>query len=188
MSVVRKTKSFPGGQRLELALGDITLEAVDAIVNAANANLQHGGGVAYAIVRRGGAIIQQESNRWVKQHGAVPHDHPAYTTAGALPCKYVIHAVGPAWGEGNEEAKLEAAVRGSLKLADELGLHSLALPAISTGIFGFPTDRAARIILAAIQQYFEKNPHSELMLVRIVLFENEKLEIFLDVMEAGGFP
>lgn len=188
MSVVRKATAFPSGQRLELALGDITLEALDAIVNAANANLQHGGGVAYAIVRRGGSIIQQESNRWIKQHGAVAHDHPAYTTAGALACKYVIHAVGPAWGEGDEEVKLEAAVRGSLKLADELGLHSLALPAISTGIFGFSTDRAARIILAAVQQFFEENPHSELSLVRIVLYEEEKIDVFLEALEAGGQP
>lgn len=164
---------------LQLVQGDLTREAVDAIVNAANAGLQHGGGVAGAIVRAGGASIQHESDAWVRAHGPVSHARPAYTRAGELPCRYVIHAVGPVWGEGDEDARLEAAIQGSLHLADQLEIRSLAFPAISTGIFGFPKDRAARVILAAIRAYFEHSPGSKLELVRLTLFDLPTVQAFL---------
>ena len=125
-----------------LVQGDLTEERVDAIVNAANSRLQHGGGVAGAIARRGGAQIQAESDAWVRAHGEVAHDRPAVTGAGRLDCKAVIHAVGPVWGEGGEDAKLRAAVLGALGAAEERGFGSIALPAISTGIFGFPKSAA----------------------------------------------
>lgn len=175
---------LPTGARLQLAQADLTQEHVDAIVNAANAHLQHGGGVAGAIVRRGGAQIQAESNAWVRQHGPVRHDRPAYTSGGALPCRYVIHAVGPVWGEGQEDAKLAAAVTGALGVADELKLESLALPAISTGIFGFPKERAAGVILAAIQEYFASHPDSALRLVRLALFDQPTLEAFMGIWKS----
>ncbi len=174
--------TFPSGQRLQIVHGDLTEEHVDAIVNAANAYLAHGGGVAGAIVRKGGAQIQNESNAWVRQYGPVAHDSPAYTTAGNLPCRYVIHAVGPVWGEGDEDTKLSAAVHGSLGLADQLSLASLALPAISTGIFGFPGQRAAGVILSAIRNYFALNPDSSVRLVRVVLIDQPLVALFVKAM------
>ncbi len=172
MSVVILESTLAKGRQLQIAQGDLTEENVDAIVNAANAHLQHGGGVAGAILRKGGTQIQEESNTWVREHGPVSHVQPAYTSAGKLPCRYVIHAVGPVWGEGDEDLKLAAAVSGSLSVASRLGLNSIALPAISTGIFGFPKDRAARIILTAFLDYLQSNPESSLKLVRLTLFDH----------------
>jgi O-acetyl-ADP-ribose deacetylase (regulator of RNase III) len=166
--------------RLEILLGDITLEKVDAIVNAANSHLAHGGGVAGAIVREGGDIIQNESDAWVKEHGPVPHDQPAYTTGGSLNCRFVIHAVGPVWGEGDEDRKLAESIQGSLNLAERLNLHSVAFPAISTGIFGFPKERAAAVILGVIRTYFEKHPGASLETIRIVLFETASFQTFMN--------
>lgn len=166
------------GAALSLVEGDLTEERVDAIVNAANEHLAHGGGVAGAILRCGGSQIQIESDAWVSLHGPVPHDRPAYTSAGSLPCRYVIHAVGPVWGEGDEDAKLAAAVRGSLERADELELQSLALPAISTGIFGFPKERAAQVILGTILEYFDASAHSKLQTVRLTIIDQPTLTAF----------
>lgn len=175
--VVQETK-LPGGQVIQLVEGDLTAEKVDAIVNAANAHLQHGGGVAGAISRRGGSQIQVESDEWVHRHGMVPHDRPAYTSGGKLPCRYVIHAVGPIWGEGDEDRKLAEAISGSLRLADELGLTSIAFPAISTGIFGFPKDRAARVTFQAIQGYFAGTLVSTLQVIRLTLIDHPTMDAF----------
>jgi O-acetyl-ADP-ribose deacetylase (regulator of RNase III) len=131
MSNLLTEKILPTGQSLQIAQGDITLEKVDAIVNAANEHLQHGGGVAWSIVRRGGDVIQDESDAWIAKHGLVPHSHPAWTSGGSLSARYVIHAVGPVWGDGDEDTKLAAAVTGSMQVADELGLSSIAFPASS---------------------------------------------------------
>ena len=178
---------LPAGKRLIIVLGDLTEEHVDAIVNAANSHLSHGGGVAGAISRRGGPQIQAESDAWVLKHGPVSHNEPAYTRGGALPCDYVIHAVGPIWGEGNEDAKLAAATHGSLKLADKLAISTIAFPAISTGIFGFPKSRAAGVILVAIQEYLLSNPASNLKLVRITLIDRSMAEVFIQVAHSMGF-
>ena len=146
------------GQIIQIVQGDLTAETTDAIVNAANEHLSHGGGVAWAIVRGGGEIIQQESDDWIYKHGTVSHARPAWTSGGDLPARYVIHAVGPVWGStqnasasGDEDNKLTAAVKGSLEVADELKCSSISFPAISTGIFGFPKVRAADIIFSAIK-------------------------------------
>jgi O-acetyl-ADP-ribose deacetylase (regulator of RNase III) len=179
MSTIKETVTLPGGQTVEVAQGDLTRERVDGIVNAANSNLAHMGGVAAAIARAGGESIQEESDAWVSQYGPVTHAEPAYTQPGRLPCRYVIHAVGPIWGEGEEDRKLEEALRGSLRQAEQLGLRSLAFPAISTGIFGFPKDRAARIFFATFQEYFAENPGSPLEMVRVTLWDDETLDIFL---------
>jgi O-acetyl-ADP-ribose deacetylase len=181
MNVVLRERKISGGCILQLAQGDITAEPVDAIVNAANSRLQHGGGVALSISKHGGAAIQKESDAWVKAHGSVSNDEPAYTSGGDLPCKYVIHAVGPVWGEGDEDNKLAAAVAGSLRRGDELKLTSIAFPAISTGIFGFPKERAARVILEAIESYFVKNAASSLQLVKMMIFDRPTLDAFLSV-------
>ena len=179
MNRILVERSLDSGQRLQIVQGDLTQERVDAIVNAANEFLQHGGGVAAAIVRRGGAQIQAESDAWVQEHGPVRHDAPAYTRAGNLPCRYVIHAVGPVWGEGEEEAKLASAVAGSLGLADRLKLRSIAFPAISTGIFGFPKEAAAAAILTAIEDYCTQNIDSGLLEIRLTLFDQPTIEAFL---------
>jgi O-acetyl-ADP-ribose deacetylase len=181
MSTTLVEKILPTGQSLQITQGDITLEKVDAIVNAANEHLQHGGGVAWAIVRRGGDVIQQESDTWIRKHGPVPHSRPAWTSGGSLPSRFVIHAVGPVWGEtSDEDAKLAGAVNGSLQVADELKCESIAFPAISTGIFGFPKDRAARIILQSIQEYFAAN-RSGLKMVKLVLWDQTTVDAFLGV-------
>jgi O-acetyl-ADP-ribose deacetylase (regulator of RNase III) len=175
---VKAAYLISNNKTIEICQGDITREQVDAIVNAANSHLAHGGGVAGAIVRAGGRVIQDESDAWVSQHGQVTHAKPAYTSAGSLPCTYVIHAVGPRWGEGEEDRKLEEAIHGSLVLAGTLGLKTLALPAISTGIFGFPIERAARIILQTLQNYYQRYPDSTVQLTRLILRDAESLNIF----------
>jgi len=172
-------KSFAGGKSLELVEGDITMEEVDAIVNAANSYLKHGGGVAGAIVRKGGREIQAESDKI----GYVPVGEAALTGAGKLPARYVIHAVGPQWGEGDEDSKLENAVLSSLKLAAQENLRSLSLPAISSGIFGFPKERCAEIIIAAAANYLETHPQSSLQEVRICLFDQPTVEAFKEAFE-----
>jgi O-acetyl-ADP-ribose deacetylase (regulator of RNase III) len=184
MNRVLKETQLPSEVTLQLVQGDLTEERVDAIVNAANAHLQHGGGVAGAISRRGGSQIQAESDAWVRTHGPVPHARPAYTGAGKLPCRYVIHAIGPVWGEGQEDKKLHDAVYGTLELADQLSLASVAFPAISTGIFGFPKERAARIILETIRSYFAWQAASKVRLVRIVLIDSATLAAFSVVWDS----
>jgi len=179
---VLKEITLPSNQALQIAQGDLTLEEVDAIVNAANEHLQHGGGVARAIVKRGGNVIREESDRWIQQHGLVPHARPAWTSGGDLAAKYVIHTVGPVWGSGNENAKLREAVWGSLRVADELKCLTIALPAISTGIFGFPKERAASVIFSGIEDYFRVE-ESNLKIVRLTLLDKESVNVFLRKLE-----
>ena len=178
MNTILVEKKLLTGQILQIAKGDITTDEVDAIVNAANEHLQHGGGVAWAISKKGGPAIQKESDAWIRQHGPVSHARPAWTSGGLLPAKYVIHAVGPVWGDGDEDRKLSEAVTGSLRLADELKCASIALPAISTGIFGFPKDRAANIIFSSIEKYFESTT-SNLKVVKLTLFDQATVDVFL---------
>ncbi len=183
MNTIQVEKKFPSGQTLQLVQGDLTIEEVDAIVNAANERLQHGGGVARAISQKGGATIQKESDEWIRTHGTVAHAHPAWTSGGALPARFVIHAVGPVWGDGDEDKKLSDAVTGALRVADELKCKSIAMPAISTGIFGFPKKRAAGIIFSAVSGYFTARADSTLKLVRIVLFDDEAVRVFREVWD-----
>lgn len=135
--------------KIEIIQADITSVSVDAIVNAANSHLQHGAGVAGAIVRQGGPEIQKESDAI----GFVPVGQAVVTGAGNLPARYVIHAVGPRMGEGDEDVKLRSATLASLERAEELKIGSLALPAISAGIFGYPIDRCARVMLSALREF-----------------------------------
>lgn len=153
--------------------GDITAMDVDAIVNAANSRLQHGGGVAGAIVRKGGAIIQEESDRI----GFVPVGSCAITSGGALKAGHVIHAVGPRWGEGNEEAKLRSAVDSSLRLASQNSFRSLAMPAISAGIFGFPKEQCASIIVETVISFIRREKTS-LREIIFCLVDDELIEFF----------
>jgi O-acetyl-ADP-ribose deacetylase (regulator of RNase III) len=184
MNTVLVERNLSTGQTLQIVQGDITIEDVHAIVNAANEHLQHGGGVAWAIVRRGGDVIQTESDNWIQQHGLVSHAHPAWTLGGALPAKYIIHAVGPVWGDGDEDKKLADAVAGSLDVANELKCDAISMPAISTGIFGFPKDRAAKIIFSTIEKYFVNTQNSTLKNIRIVLFDDATIQPFLKVWDS----
>jgi len=161
-------------KHLRLVMGDITERDVDAIVNAANSHLQHGGGVAGAIVRKGGQIIQEESNKI----GFVPVGNAALTTAGRLPAKFVIHAVGPRMGEGDEDNKLRSALLSALMLASEKGLKSVSLPAISSGIFGFPKDRCANILVGEAKKFLKKNPSSSVSLIEFCIFDDQTLGYF----------
>jgi O-acetyl-ADP-ribose deacetylase (regulator of RNase III) len=136
---------------LELIEGDITEMQTDAIVNAANAQLTLGGGVAGAIRRKGGPQIQQDCNKI----GGTYVGGAVITTGGNLKAKYVIHAVGPRMGEGDEDRKLKNATLNSLKIADEKTIKSISFPAISTGIFGFPIQRCAEIMLETTIDYLK---------------------------------
>jgi O-acetyl-ADP-ribose deacetylase (regulator of RNase III) len=161
---------------LEILQGDITEMDTDAIVNAANAQLIMGGGVAGAIRKKGGPSIQEECNRI----GGTQVGGAVITGAGDLKARHVIHAVGPRMGEGNEDEKLRNATLNSLKLADEHKLQSIAFPAISTGIFGFPMDRCARIMLNTVCDYLR----GETGLRRVVfcLFGEESYRTFEDTL------
>jgi O-acetyl-ADP-ribose deacetylase (regulator of RNase III) len=141
---------------LALVEGDITELDTDGIVNAANERLAHGGGVAGVISRRGGPAIQRESDAWVRQHGRVVTGSAAITSGGRLEARYVIHAVGPVYDGGPRSAELLAsAVRAALQMADDHGLKSVGLPAISTGIFGYPMEEAAKVMIDATIEYLQ---------------------------------
>jgi O-acetyl-ADP-ribose deacetylase (regulator of RNase III) len=136
---------------LELVEGDITEMQTDAIVNAANARLILGGGVAGAIKRKGGPTIQQECNKI----GGAYVGGAVITTGGNLKAKYVIHAVGPRMGEGDEDERLKDATLNSLKIAEKNNLKSISFPAISTGVFDFPIQRCAKVMLRATIGYLK---------------------------------
>ena len=163
-----------GGTILRLVSEDLTERDVDAIVNAANSGLQHGGGVAGAIVRKGGRTIQEESDRI----GFVPVGGAAMTSGGKLRARHVIHAVGPRMGEGDEDAKLRKAITSVLALAVEKGLASISVPAISAGIFGFPKDRCAKILVGETAAFLKKRQGTSLHLVEFCIFDKEALDCF----------
>ena len=157
-----------GERSIRLVQGDITERDTDAIVNAANSNLQHGGGVAGAIVRKGGQIIQDESDRI----GFTPVGHAVITSAGRLHAKFVIHAVGPRMGEGDEESKLKNAVLNSLLLASQKGLKSISIPAISSGIYGFPKDLCAKILVKESFAFLKRKTGSSLRVIEFCIYDD----------------
>jgi len=170
-----------GKTTVELVEGDITELQVDAIVNAANPQLAHGGGVAGAIVRKGGVIIQQESDIWVRARGPVPVGWAAITSAGSLAARYVIHAVGPRMGEGNEDEKLKRATIASLETADRHNLKTVAFPAISTGIFGYPIERCADVMLSTVLDYVKGATFIESIV--FCLFGKEAFAVFKKALQ-----
>ena len=166
---------------VEVVHGDLTLEQVDAIVNAANSQLLHGGGLAAAIVRRGGRTIQEESFAVAP----VEAGHAAVTGAGDLPCRWVVHAVGPVWGEGDETRKLRSAVRSSLDRSAELGARSVALPAISTGIFGYPLADGARVIADEVVAWLRSHTGEPVALVRLVAIDEDTVAALGEGLDAA---
>ncbi|XP_068724846.1 uncharacterized protein [Montipora capricornis] len=172
------------GVTLSVCRGDITNVQVDAIVNAANEFLQHGAGVADAIVRKGGSQIQEESNKITRTRGHLNVGEAVATSGGHLPCRYVIHAVGPRWNEHGKKASkslLRQACLASLNLAAlELQLSSIALTAISSGIFGMPKDICAQVVFKAVEEFSEsqKAEFSTLRDVRIVIIDEPTISVF----------
>lgn len=166
------------GRRLVLLRGDITEQDADAIVNAANSALAPGGGVCGAIHRAGGPEIAQECARIVGRRGEVPAGHAVATTAGTLKARHVIHAVGPSWqgGRGGEADALAGCYREALRVADQLGLRSVAFPSISTGIFGYPLELAAAVALPVIVAALQQAEH--VREVRLVLFDDATLAAY----------
>jgi len=157
---------------IELIEGDITEMDTEAIVNAANANLILGGGVAGAIRSKGGPKIQKECNKI----GGTFVGGAVKTTGGNLKAKYVIHAVGPRMGEGNEDEKLKNATLNSLKLADQENIKNISFPAISSGIFGFPIDRCAKIMLQTTIDYLKGQTDVEKVV--FCLFGQDSFKVF----------
>lgn len=164
---------------LELVQGDITDFDVEAIVNPANEKLLLGGGVAGVIKRKGGPSVQEECRRI----GSTATGTAVITGAGKLKYRHIIHAVGPKMGEGDEDRKLSSAVRASLALADRHGLKSLAMPAISTGNYGFPMDRAARITLTEVHRYLQGG--TKLQRVIVVLYDDPAYSTFARELRRG---
>ena len=162
---------------IELVQGDITEMETDAIVNAANAQLILGGGVAGAIRRKGGPAIQEECNKI----GGTFVGGAVITTGGNLKAKHVIHAVGPRMGEGDEDNKLRNATINSLKAADDNNLKSISFPAISTGIFGYPLDRCAEIMLSETINYLKGE--TGLQKVVFCLFDQQAFDVFIQTLE-----
>lgn len=179
MSESLRQARLPSGVLLSLRQGDLTAEDVDAVVNAANCHLRHGGGLAGAIARAGGPEIQRESDRI----GFVPTGTAAITSGGRLPARWVIHAVGPVWGsvdEAEADRLLASATEAALELAAAKGISSVALPAISAGIYGFPKDRCAAVMLGAVLEYLNQNADTPLRDIRFVLMGADVVQAFED--------
>ena len=164
------------GRTIELKKGDITQIKVDAIVNAANSSLMGGGGVDGAIHRAGGYAILEECKTIVAEKGKLPTGQAVITTAGELPAKHVIHTVGPVWrgGNKNEPDLLADCYRNSLQVATQNNCKTLAFPNISTGIYGFPKDKAAEISVKTIREFLEHDTTIEK--IYLVCFDDENYE------------
>jgi len=183
---------LPSGHRVVLVHGDLTEEEADALVNAANPYLQHGGGVAGALVRKGGPEIQAESTAWVRRHGPLPVGGVAITGAGRLKARAILHTVGPVWAGGGqgEDRQLAEAIRNVLEAARSQGYERIAMPAISTGIFGFPKERAAPIFWETIAAFAAAHPGEPPREIRVVILDAATLRpfqaAFRERFEGGG--
>jgi O-acetyl-ADP-ribose deacetylase len=168
--------------------GDITESPADAIVNAANSELLPGGGVCGAIHSAGGPTIAEECRRVRSERGPIPPGDAVATTAGQLPAKCIIHTVGPVWhgGDHGEAEVLSSCYRQSMRVADELKLHTIAFPAISTGIFGYPIERAAGVAIPTLIESLRSAKH--LVLIFLVLFDKPTLDTFAKVAFAQRKP
>jgi O-acetyl-ADP-ribose deacetylase len=170
--------------RISLVQGDITEQAIDAIVNAANSTLMGGGGVDGAIHRRGGPELLEECKRIRAERypDGLPAGHAVATTGGRLPATWVIHTVGPVYSKREDRSGLLASCHTeTLKVADEVGAKTVAFPAISTGVYGYPLERAAPVAIDAII-----SADTEVEEVRVVLFDQEAYEVFARALEAAG--
>jgi len=179
-SVVISEHVLKEGIKIQVRHGDITEEVVGAIVNAANKYLDHASGVAGAISKKGGPIIQSESDMYIAKNGALEDGAVVSLSAGNLKCRYVIHAVGPIYHDGKqgEDIFLTMAIRGCLDKANELKLESISIPAISTGIFKFPKPLCAEIMFNTTLNFISTVPNSTLKEIRFTNFDEDTVNIF----------
>ncbi len=169
--------------KINLVLGDITLQETEAIVNAANTSLLGGGGVDGAIHRAGGAKILEECKEIRAKQGGCPTGEAVITSGGNMATRYVIHTVGPVWSGGNrnEEQLLRNAYYNSLNLAKKNSIKSVSFPSISTGVYRFPIDKASRIALATVKEFTQKHNFEE---IRFVLFSERDLKVYSNALKA----
>jgi O-acetyl-ADP-ribose deacetylase (regulator of RNase III) len=167
------------GGLFQVVQGNLLEEPVDAIVNAANGHLAHGGGIAGILSRAAGPALQQESDRVVSEHGPFPSGSAVVTSAGKLPFKGIIHAVGPRFGEGDEERKLTEALGSAFARASERGWSSVSFPAVSAGIFAVPLDICARAYLKAARS-------APINKVRLCLRDQPVIDAVLREMQHGA--
>lgn len=170
---------------IKVIRGDITTISVDAIVNAANSSLMGGGGVDGAIHRAGGPEIHDECMKIREKQGGCPTGEAVITKAGNLPAKFVIHTVGPVWrgGDKNEDELLSKAYHNCLKLAIENNVETISFPNISTGVYGFPKERAARIAVSTVSDFINKN--RKINEVLFVCFDPENFELYQGFLRAS---
>lgn len=176
---------LPGDRRFALVVGNLLEEPSDAIVNAANGHLAHGGGVAAVIARAAGERLEREGRAYVEEHGPIPTGEAVVTSAGKLPFEGVIHAVGPRLGEGDEEGALERTVVSALTRAHERGWGSVSFPAISSGIFAVPHDVCARAYVAGVLRFFEEHPDTAVGEVRLCLMPGPLVQLVSREMAAA---
>jgi O-acetyl-ADP-ribose deacetylase len=183
---MKHTETIIGKTLVKIIMGDITEQETEAIVNAANSGLLGGGGVDGAIHRAGGPQILAECKEIRARQGTLPTGRAVITSGGRLKARYVIHTVGPVWsgGNSNEDELLRSAYRSSLALASERGIRSISFPSISTGIYSFPVDRAARLALREVRDFVKIQPGFEE--VRFVLFSAPVLKEFETAWEEIG--
>ena len=169
--------------KLTLIQGDITIQRTDAIVNAANSSLMGGGGVDGAIHLAGGPRILEECKKIVAKQGRLPTGQAVITTGGNLPARYVIHTVGPVWhgGSNNEAQLLASAYYESLKLAEKNNLRSIAFPSISTGVYWYPVEQAAKVALQTVKSFL-KNEASSIKEVTFVLFNTMTYSAYTEAL------
>ncbi|MFD0588007.1 O-acetyl-ADP-ribose deacetylase [Paenibacillus sp. GCM10027627] len=170
---------------IEVIQGDITKSQLECIVNAANTSLLGGGGVDGAIHRAGGKEILDQCIRIRNAQGNCKIGNAVITTGGKLHAKYVIHTVGPVWNGGNkdEPEKLSNCYRNTLHLAVENGIQTIAFPNISTGIYGYPKDKAAEVAVAAVADFVEKNA-AAISRIQFVCFDRENYEIYIEKLKS----
>lgn len=159
MGKLETARAEIAGATVAAVRADITGLEVDAVVNAANPQLQHGGGLAAAIRKAGGQTIQEESDAWVREHGPLGEGVAAVTTAGGMPARWVVHTAGPVYDSHSDrnEPLLRSAVRAALEAARGQGARSLALPIISAGVYGYPRDEAAAVIASEVVAYLREH-------------------------------
>ncbi len=174
---------YPEERYFEIKNGNILNEDTDVIVNAANGMLSHGGGVAYAIANAAGERLYDECNSYIRQNGRIPVTGVVLTTPGNLDFKGVIHAVGPRFGNGDEENKLVKTLYNAFVLANEKGFGSLAFPAISSGIFSVPHDICARAYFNSVDKFYNDYTDSTLKLIRLVMFKGKIIDFVLKEYE-----
>jgi O-acetyl-ADP-ribose deacetylase (regulator of RNase III) len=175
--VILAREEYPGGRAFEVVAGNLLEEKADAIVNAANGHLAHGGGVAAAIAGAAGPALEDEGDRIVAARGPVDVGESVVTTAGRLPFKGVIHAVGPHQGLGREEDRLVQALGAAFRRAHERGWASVSFPALSSGIFAVPLDVCARAYVRAVRGFFAAHPDTSLRTIRLCLFPGPLVDL-----------